>query len=146
MEQKKKSTDDLLSEMKNSGDYESYRRENSKEFVGKKMRVSRALTALLAEKGLVKKDVIKRSCLQEKYAYQIFSGIRDNPSRDKVLALCIAMGLTLEEIQKLLKITGYSQLYPRDPRDNVIIYGIEKKKSVFDIGYILEDLGMDVLE
>lgn len=146
MEQKKKTTGALLDEMKRSDDYESYRRENDRELQEGKMKVARVLNAILAEKGLVKKDVIVRSCLMDKYAYQILSGKKDNPSRDKVLALCIAMEMSLDEIQRLLNITGYAQLYARDKRDNIIIYGIEKGLGVYNINLLLYDNSLDLLE
>ena len=143
----KKSTHELLEDMKKSGNYKEFYLLHQNELIDKnKMKVSRALTAKLAEKKLEKKDVVKRSCLMEKYAYQIFSGKKDNPSRDKVLALCIAMHLTLEEVQQLLKVTGYAVLYPKDKRDSIIIVGINNKNDVININSDLYDYNCDPIE
>ena len=42
---------------------------------------------LLEDKGLTKLNVIRHSQMDRHYAYHIFSGVRANPSRNKILAL-----------------------------------------------------------
>ena len=61
--------------------------------------------------------------MSEVYLHQVFSG-RRNPSRDRLLCLCIGLEATLEETQCLLKQSAYAQLYPKSKRDAVITYGI----------------------
>ena len=68
------------------------------------------LELLLNEKGLRKSDVIKRSNIDKNYAYQIFNGNKTHPSRDKMIALAIGMGLNVLETRKLLKIAGACDL------------------------------------
>lgn len=70
--------------------------------------------------------------------YQIFSGVR-NPSRDSLIAICIAMRLELAEAQNLLKYAGFGQLYARNVRDSVLIHGICKKLTVPQINELLFD-------
>lgn len=79
------------------------------------------------------------------YAYQIFSGTK-TPTRDKVLMLCIGFSLAVEETQRLLKITGYAQLYSKDERDNVILFGLTKKLSIIEINDILYEMNHNILE
>ena len=43
---------------------------------------------------------------------------------DRLLCLCIGLEATLEETQRLLKLSAYAQLYPRSRRDAIIAYGI----------------------
>lgn len=59
--------------------------------------------------------------------------------------LCFGLGLTVEETQQLLKITGYPQLYGKNERDNVILFGLTRKLSIIDINNILYDLNLDIL-
>ncbi len=75
--------------------------------------------------------------MSEVYAYQIFSGVRLHPSRNKVLSLTLAMRLTLEETQTLLKRTGYPMLYAKEPFDCVMIYGVLKKLDVPAVNELL---------
>jgi hypothetical protein len=77
--------------------------------------------------------------------YHIFSGLKKNPSRPKILALAIAMGLNLEEIQYLLRYARQSPLYPRNPWDSIIISAVEQKLDVFQTNELLNRLGETVL-
>ena len=65
----------------------------------------------------------RRSGISEVYLHQVFSG-RRKPSRDRLLCICIGMGGTLEETQRLLTQASYAQLYPRTKRDAIISYGL----------------------
>lgn len=141
----KKNTQELLELMKTSQDYHDYH-EKYKDDIGKgHMKIDRALNALLADKDAIKADVIARSGIETHYAYQIFSGTK-TPTRDKVLMLCIGFSLSVEETQRLLKITGYAQLYSKDERDNVILFGLTKKLSIIEINDILYEMNHNILE
>lgn len=61
--------------------------------------------------------------MSEVYLHQVFAG-RRNPSRDRLLCLCIGLSATVEETQKLLQYVGYAQLYPRNRRDAIVLYGL----------------------
>ena len=117
-----KDTAALLEELKGFSDFRRFYEENASEL--QSLSLSAALSALLKKKGMEKSQAAARSQMSEVYAYQIFSGVRLHPSRGKVLCLTIAMGLTLEETQTLLKQTGYPPLYARDPFDCAVIYGV----------------------
>ena len=95
-----KSTGDLFTELKDDKNLKGYLRRNREEFV---MPLGEYLEKLLAEKNLTKKEVIERSDLNREYVYHIFSGLKKNPSRPKILAIAMAMELDLEEIQYLLR-------------------------------------------
>ena len=70
------------------------------------------LVHLLEKKGLSQKDVIRASGLSASYACHIFSGERST-TRPKMLAIALAMKLTVEETQYLLHYAGLPQLYAR---------------------------------
>ena len=118
----KKNTSKLLEELRRFREFRSFYEENTKEL--QSLSVCAALSSALESKGLEKAKVVERSQLSEVYAYQILSGVRQHPSRGKVLCLTLAMGLTLPETQTLLRQTGYAALYAREPFDCVVIYGI----------------------
>ncbi|MDY4067667.1 hypothetical protein [Bullifex sp.] len=75
--------------------------------------------SLLDEKGVSKSDCIKRSNLEIHYAYQIISAGR-NPSRDKIIALCVGGRFSNDETDRCLEKAGYQPLYPKNPRDALI--------------------------
>ena len=93
----KRSTTELLSLLKSAGDINEYLEKNSESFSAEKP--CEYLEKIIAEKGLVKSEIIKKSGIERHYAYQIFSG-RKTPSRDKLIMLCLGMGLDAGRIAK----------------------------------------------
>ena len=65
-------------------------------------------------KNLQPTDIIRRSGLERSYVYHILNGERKNPSQGKVIALCIAFELTVEQTQRLLRSWKLPVLYPRN--------------------------------
>lgn len=137
-----KNTDELFVELREDNDIKNYLQRNRDEFV---LPLGEYLESLLAQKHLSKQAVIEKSGVQREYAYHIFSGIKKNPSRPKILALAIAMGLSLEEIQYLLRYARQSPLYPRNPWDSIIISAVEQKLDVLQTNDMLSRFGETVL-
>lgn len=133
----KKSTDELMNTLKSSS-LEAYLKNNDEEMVKNPLCVR--LEELIKEKNLIKAEVIEKSNIFNIYAYQIFSG-RKIPSRDKLIALCFGMELTLDETQALLKYAGYAALYPRNKRDSIIISELKNRESVVRCNIVLDEYG-----
>lgn len=102
-------------------DIDSYIKNNQTSFAERS--VTELLASFYERQGLSKAELARRSCMSEVYLHQVFAG-RRNPSRDKLLCLCIGMELSFDETQELLKEAAYAQLYPRIKREAVIIHGI----------------------
>lgn len=83
----------------------------------------------ILKNNIVESDLIHASQIQRNYAYQILNGTK-KPGRDKVLALCIAAQMSLDETQRALTLSNSGKLYPRRKRDSIIIFAIDKKISV----------------
>lgn len=126
----KKSTDELMNELLKANSIGEYLKENSQYMVSDEL--STYLNNIIAKKGLVKSEVIKKTEFSEVMGYQIFSGTR-LPSRDSLICICAAMNMTLDETQAILKIAGLAALYPKTKRDSIIIRGISEKKTVAQI-------------
>ena len=139
----KKDTSDLLAELQGFSSFKDFYRENEESIIEKKP-LSSYLSALVEEQGIKKADAIRRSELSEVYAYQIFSGMRI-PERKKLLALGVGMGLTFDQLQKLLKETGYAPLYAKNSFDCIVIFGVCNGFSVAQINEMLFDYGEETL-
>lgn len=126
-----KSTTELLNELKNFDSFKEYEKINKNSMINKTL--SQYLCDLLEEKHLKKSDVIRKGELNESYAYQMFSGVKSTPSKDKLICLSIGMDLSVDETNSLLKLAGLSPLYPRIKRDSIIIINMNNKKSVVEI-------------
>ena len=132
-----KDTGELLTELKAEKHVENFLSRNQSEIM---LPLPEYLEKILSEKNLSKADVIKRSGLNREYAYHIFSGTR-NPSRQKILALSLAMNLNLDETQRLLRHAQQNLLYPRNEWDAILISAVEKNLSVMETNALLHQLG-----
>ena len=94
--------------------------------------------------ALGKAEVIRRSCLDRTYGYQILSGLKE-PSRDKLLCLCLAAGLDDMQTRRVLELAKTGILYARNRRDSVILFAIRKGLSVIDTNLLLAEFGEDTL-
>lgn len=139
----KKTTGELLEILKKESTLNRYIETVSDNLI-EQVPLSDCLNRLIKEKGLKKMDIICQSGLERKYAYQIING-QKRPNRDRVLALCLAMRLSLEETQALLRQTGYSPLYARLKQDSVIIFCLQHTLSTMDANDLLYEMGEPLL-
>ena len=143
-----KSTDDLyhtLNQIRTAEELEAYLAElkSSK----KEMNLSEYLNYIISIKKMELKDIVSGCGLEPHYAYQIINGNKSNPSRVKVIALCIACHMTLRETQHALEISHNGILYPRDTGDAIIIFNINQENwSVLSINVQLHNEGLPILE
>ena len=142
MNMAEKTTDQLLNEIKQTGEIDRFLEENMAEFADKP--IHQYLNELIDNSGEPKADIIARSSLNRIYAYQILAGKR-LPSRDKLLALSFGLKLSLDDTDRLLKYAGFSPLYARNKRDAVIISSLCNGESVFAVNEHLYDNGFKIL-
>ena len=135
-----KDTKQLEHELSEADSVEEFFAENGAHL--RHLTLAEYLGQLLEEKGLTKAEVVRRSNLDQVYGYHIFSGYKKSPSKEKVLALALALGLSPEEAQRLLYYAGAKQLYVRDPWDSVIWYAMEHGLSVGEANDLLARLNM----
>lgn len=116
-----KNTTDLQNELMSAPDLDRFLSENRDVFYNKSF--PELLVNLFNRKNISKAALAKKAGISTVYLYQIFSGER-NPSRNRILCLCFGLTANLEETQELLKHGGYAQLYAKNKRDAIIIYGL----------------------
>lgn len=137
-----KDTSKIVEELGICPDFKTFYNENKDYMV--KEDLSTLLDKLIKKYNLKKSQIIRAAEMSEVYAYQIFSGLRI-PERKKLLCLAIAMELSLDEVQTLLKCAGYSPLYVKLPFDSIVLYGICKQLSVLEINDLLFEYGLETL-
>ena len=79
------------------------------------------MRGLLAEKNIRRQDVFLAADIPEGYGYKLLTCEKRTRRRDVMLRIFFAAGLTTEEMQRGLKLLGLSPLYPRIPRDAVLM-------------------------
>ena len=138
-----KTTDELMNILMSKEDLPQYIEENSNEFL--KSSLCQYLNQLQTEHGLKKGDIIADALVERIYGYQIFSGRKEMPSRDVLISFALAMKLSLDETQSLLRIAHMAMLYPRVKRDSIILHSIAKHESVIQCNTALESFGEPIL-
>lgn len=94
----------------------------------------------LEERGMKKNIVVRRSRLNQTFAYQIMAGMRQ-ASRDKLIQLCFGMRLDETEASELLERGGSSGLRPHDRRDVVIAFCLNRHLDISVCDDLLWGLG-----
>ena len=125
-----RNTDDLQQELMSAADLNQFIEDNEDKF--SRENIADALSRLFQQKDVSKATLAKNAGMSEVYLHQVFAGHR-NPSRNRLLCLCLGMSATLDETQTLLKQCGYAQLYSRKKRDAVVIYGLLHGMSLFEV-------------
>lgn len=125
-----KNTDDLRQELMESPNLDQFLAENQDDFNSGK--IVEMLGALFQKRKISKAALAKLSGMSEVYLHQVFAG-RRNPSRSRLLCLCFGLEATVEETQELLKHCGHAQLYPKNRRDAIILYGLTNHMDLFDV-------------
>ena len=143
-----RSTNDLyriLNQVQNVEELNEYLAELRKDTASASL--SNYLNYIMHAKKLALHDVVTASGLEQHYAYQIINGKKPNPSRVKVLALCIACHMTLAETQHALAISQNGVLYPRSTFDAIIIFHLNQEDwSVYSINERLHLEGLPIIE
>lgn len=137
-----KSTDELTNELKTATNVKDYLLKNRENMLTSNL--PEYLEQLLSQKRLKRADVIRGSLLGKAYIYKIFSGEK-KPSRDKLLAIAFGLGLSEQETQKMLKLSGNRELYPRDKRDAIILFALQRGQSILDANELLDTHGLAIL-
>lgn len=139
-----KDTEQLTNEILSTDDIDEYLEKNE-EYLNN-ISLPSELCRLLEKKGLKKSDVIAASGITVTYGYDLFSGYKNKkPSRNIILALSLAMQLDISQTQRLLKISGNGALYPRIPRDSVIMYAIQNSMTRCETDDLLNKRGMETI-
>lgn len=126
----------------NAADFEDFLAVNQENMLT--LTLSEYLSQQLYQKDLKVADVIRDSGLTKSYVHQIFNGEK-KPSRDKLIAIAFGLHLNAEETQRMLKMGGCSELYPRTERDALILFAILHGKNIIYTDDSLYKRGFDTL-
>lgn len=108
----------------------------------KNQTLSQYLNALLmGREGKISiSKIVDTTSLNKSYVYRIFDpNSKEKPSRETLLEISIAMGLTVDETNRVLKLGKCSALRSKDVRDAIIYFGLWHGQSYDDINEALKD-------
>lgn len=104
-----------------------------------------SLQQVFDQQKMTKAELARRASLSEVFVHQIFSGTRF-PSRNKVICLCLAVGLDVKETNRLLALASFATLAPLRRRDCIIMFGLEKGWTVAEINQNLKEKNQQTLD
>lgn len=113
-------TDELLQQLLASASPDAYLAQNKLP----NRSLADYLQQLLKEKGLRRSEVFRAAGINNTFGYQAFSGER-NLGRNNAIMMAFGLRCTLQEAQRLLRLAGASELWPKVPRDAIIIFCLE---------------------
>ena len=116
----------------------------SSDFLFHLLRLSGTDTPSCKRDHAIAAELIAASQIQRNYGYQILNGTR-KPSRDKVLALCLALRLNLPDTGRALTLAQLGQLYPKKRRDSILIFSLNKRLSVLQTNELLLEMKEELL-
>ena len=100
----------------------------------------------LCEKYEVKAPELQKNvAISKSQFYAVLNGTR-KPSRILIIKISLVLGIMLEEINYLLKLAGYKELYAKNKEDAIIKFGIEHKKSIYEINEVLKEYNYNLLD
>lgn len=104
-----------------------------------------ALSNLIIEKGVSTQTIVDNTCLSKSYINKLRSPAEKalRPSRYIIIDIALAIGATLDETNRLLKLAQYQELYTRDRAESLIIWGLLKNLSGKEIREKLHDNHLD---
>lgn len=124
--------------------FDSY---NSCELESALPKLSEYLNEYIGSRSLSVPDIIRASLLSADYAYAILNGNKANPNRDRIIALCMAMKMSLDEVQRTLKLANAGILYSKNPRDAIITIFINTENyDIMKLNEYLSDRNQKILE
>lgn len=140
----RKRTEELLNEIENCEQIKEYLADNGEEIC--RLSLSDHLRAMLQKYGVKKSELFRRAGQAgSNYGYELFRDDTKTPSRDILLAICLAFPMTIAETQTALRCAGLSVLYPRDARDAYILFALKNKLTVDELDELLEEQKLSTL-
>lgn len=108
-------------------------------------RVGRYISDLVQAHGISKSAVIDAAGLSHSYGYDLMRGRCVRPGRDRLIMLSLGLNASLRETQHLLRLSGNTELWPRNTRDLAIIYCLQRGMSREACDDVLFSLGEHTL-
>ena len=91
-------------------------------------------------------EIVSRAGFGE-YAYQIINGRKKPVSRDRIIALCIAAGMSIKETDRALRLADHYKMNPKDERDvRIVVCMNNGMNNVVDVNIELDRFGLPPLE
>ena len=117
--------------------FEEFERYYTDELIDGNILLGKYLSRLLEIHETNASEVEEKIGYTADYIRKLTKNKRDKVDRDILLAICVAIGATVEETQVLLRYAGVQPLYARRKRDAIIWFALLKKMDIDTIDEFL---------
>ncbi len=104
------------------------------------------METMIRENKLSSKSIALRSGLYQDTLYKLLRGDKHTDERDYILAICLAIGMTLPQTQHALISYGMPALDDRDIRSHIILLAIRNGDGIDELDRMLENAGYPLLK
>lgn len=143
--QNSRSTYRLIYDLNSFDSFDEFERRFPEQFLNDDTQIGDYLRELLDKYDKKASAVSEDAGLATAYVGNIINLKKNNPSRDALISICLAIGTTFDEVQYLLKYAGQAPLYVRRKRDVVIWFGFMKGQDIDTVNANLIDRNMKPL-
>ncbi|MBE7050025.1 MAG: helix-turn-helix domain-containing protein [Ruminococcaceae bacterium] len=96
------------------------------------------LCELCDEHGMKLSEVQILSGITKSSFYWFIDGTR-TPKKSHIIRIGVAMGLSVEQLNELLKLAKHKELYAKNKDDAIIMFGLKNNLSDIEISELLEE-------
>ena len=135
-----KETDELKKILKSTHpeDIDGFYKENKDSLSDTPVAFCSYIKGIMKENDVSQQDAFLNADVPERYGYKLLSGEKHTRQRDVILRICFGAGLSLDETQKALRKYGMPELYPKVPRDALLMTIFNNKpKNIIEVNRIL---------
>ena len=133
----RKTTEEIANEMDKATSFAELKAIIEQNHIGREAFGDRLLE-LCAKYGKKPGELQKSVAISKSQLYAVINGTR-RPGRELVVKIALALGVTTEEIDELLKLAGHKELYPKNREDAIVKFGIEHQKTIYEINEVLKE-------
>lgn len=137
---KKKSTDELehILGQTSTANIRDYLETNAESLLEEERPFSAYMHEMIRKYGKTQQEVFLMADMPERFGYKLLSEEKHTKQRDYIIRICYAVGMSLEETQKALKLYGMAPLYARIAKDAVLMIAFNQHKgTILDVNAML---------
>lgn len=127
--------------------FRDYLKENGNSLLSEQNSFSSYVKDIIRRNHLTQQTVFLTADVPERYGYKLLSGEKHTVQRDVILRICYASEMTDAEVQRALEKYGMPRLYPKIPRDALLLILFRSRPgSLEDVNESLEKEGFSPLK
>lgn len=85
-------------------------------------------------------DLQKEVAISKSLFYDVLRDVK-NPGKETVIKIGLTLGVSIEELNELLKLAHHKELYPKNREDAVILFALKNHTDIYELNDLLKKYG-----